>query len=155
VASTPDHSQETSPYLMKSAGRASEAEIAKTSLGQNLLMKIVSQHERQYGIFHYVENYSPYALHRDKWLRRDTSYIYAVGVLTIVDSNKVDWVSVYIGSQRDLNADSFSFIGRLIFERGENDDIERTIARFIACLDFERAFGGPIAPLIEDITDPS
>lgn len=77
----------------------------------------------------YRENTNEDAINGDAWLENQTSYIYRVGVLAFIDANKCDWVTVLIGHER--NPDQFEFIGKLHWRDGENDDIGRSLGRYL------------------------
>lgn len=62
------------------------------------------------------------------WLTSRTSYIYNVGVLAAIDSNKCDFVHVVIATQRGINSDP-ELKGYFYFNQGENDDMGRVIQR--------------------------
>ena len=64
----------------------------------------------------------------DAWLENSTSYIYKIGIVAAIDSNKCDWVYVAIGMQRTEHSSPI-VIGTLHFKEGENDDMGRTIKR--------------------------
>lgn len=64
------------------------------------------------------------------WLKSETSYIYNVSVLAVIDRNKCDFVDLFIASQKNENY-SPTFIGHLKFPQGENDDIARVLKRAI------------------------
>lgn len=68
----------------------------------------------------------------DAWLDNNTSYIWTVGVLAVVDGNKRDWGYLFIGHQREPGA-PFEFIGKLHWADGENDDPKRCLGRYIKC----------------------
>lgn len=70
----------------------------------------------------------------DEWLENRTSYIYKVGVLCAIDSNKCDFVHIAIGTQRDQNSTP-ELKGSFYFDEGENDDMGRVIKRAIQCLE--------------------
>lgn len=84
------------------------------------------------GYWCYQESVSPDAL-TSAWLDNRTSYIWKVGVLTVIDSNKCDWVHLVVGMQRDDKSDPI-IIGELYFPQGENDDIARVLQRTIELL---------------------
>lgn len=66
----------------------------------------------------------------DAWLANNTSYIWKVGVLAQWDSNKCDWAYLFIGHEREPGR--HHFIGCLHWEGGENDDIGRSLPRYVA-----------------------
>ena len=76
----------------------------------------------------YAENENPDAL-TDDWLENETSYIWKVGVLAQTDSNKCDWARLFIGHEREPG--QCEFIGMLYWQGGENDDINRSLRRYI------------------------
>lgn len=82
----------------------------------------------------YSEDVNHDAANGDAWLERGTSYVWKVGVLSVVDGNKRDWGYLFIGHQRDPGA-PFEFIGQLHYASGENDDPGRCIRRAIECAD--------------------
>ena len=63
----------------------------------------------------------------DAWLENRTSYIWRVGVLAQWDSNKCDWMRLFIGHER--NPDQLEFIGCLYWQDGENDDVGASMSR--------------------------
>lgn len=81
----------------------------------------------------YAENINPDAINGEAWLENETSYIWKVGVLMATDSNKCDWVNVFIGHQRG-EGEAFEFIGHLFWRDGENDDIGRSLSRYLQCM---------------------
>lgn len=76
----------------------------------------------------YQENVNEDAL-TDAWLKTNTSYIWKVGVLAQWDSNKCDWMRLFIGHERGPGR--LEFIGMLYFQDGENDDIGRCLKRYL------------------------
>jgi len=82
----------------------------------------------------YHEDVNKDALTED-WLENSTSYIYKVGVLCAIDSNKCDFVHIAIGTQRDDKCTP-EIKGSFYFNEGENDDMGRVIKRAIECLEF-------------------
>ena len=72
---------------------------------------------------------NPDALDREKWLENGTSYIWRVGVLAQWDSNKCDYARIFIGHERRPN--QHEFIGVLHWRDGENDDIGRSLKRYL------------------------
>ena len=64
------------------------------------------------------------------WLARRTTYIWKVGLLAQWDSNKCDWAYLFIGHEREPG--QYQFIGCLHWEGGENDDIGRSLTRYLA-----------------------
>ena len=77
--------------------------------------------------FDYAENKNKDSL-SDKWLENRTSYIYNVGVLTAIDSNKCDFAHIVIGTQRGENSTP-ELKGYFYFGEGENDDMGSVIER--------------------------
>lgn len=96
----------------------------KKFLKEEILKKVVKP---EFYSFDYAENKNNDAL-TEKWLENRTSYIYKVGVLTAMDSNKCDFVHVVIGTQRDENSEP-ELKGYFWFGEGENDDMGRVIER--------------------------
>ena len=86
----------------------------------------VKEYENYYN-FYYSENENRDALTND-WLDNKTSYIYKVGVLCAIDSNKCDFVHVVIGSQRAEYSEA-EFKGYFYFKDGDNDDMGKTLER--------------------------
>ena len=68
----------------------------------------------------------------DAWLENQTSYIWKVGTLAQWDSNKCDYIHVFIGHERALGR--YEFIGMLYYSSGENDDPGRCLRRYPECL---------------------
>jgi hypothetical protein len=105
----------------------------------------------------YEEDVNPDALTR-AWLDNRTSYIWKVGVLTLADNNKLDWIHVLIGHEREPG--KLELVGRFDYEDGENDDPARSVARAVelmgvACrvfrVDPHDRFGiGPAVPGLDD-----
>lgn len=83
----------------------------------------------------YAESISPDAIDGDKWLESRTSYIWKVGVLSVVDGNKSDWAHLFIGHWRSPEHDC-ELIGHLFWFDGENDDIARSLARYLKCAEY-------------------
>ena len=54
----------------------------------------------EYYTFDYKEDVNKDAL-TDDWIENRTSFIYKVGVLTAIDSNKCDFIHIVIGTQVD------------------------------------------------------
>ena len=81
----------------------------------------------------YNEDINPDAINGDAWLDNNTSYIWKVATLSLIDSNKCDFVTVFIGHKRSPSHDP-EFIGELYWQDGENDDIGRCLERYIECL---------------------
>lgn len=71
----------------------------------------------------------------DDWLKNGTSWIYKVGVLVVIDANKCDFMWILIATQRN-EFESYEFIGLLHFNKGENDDVARTLNRVMKELKF-------------------
>lgn len=69
----------------------------------------------------------------EAWLENRTSYIWKVGVLTLIDNNKADFIHVAIGTQRMPQA-SPVVVGYFHFKEGENDDPTRVIERAVNLL---------------------
>lgn len=90
----------------------------------------------------YQENVNPDALDRDAWLDNNTSYIWKVGVLSQIDSNKCDYVRLFIGHERAPGR--FDFIGMLHWAGGENDDIGRSLGRYLKA-------AGAVHPVFEEL----
>ncbi len=69
----------------------------------------------------------------NEWLEQGTSWVYKVGVITVIDANKCDWVYFAVGIQKykDSNVD---VIGHFGFANGENDDIGRVLERAMELL---------------------
>lgn len=88
----------------------------------------------EYYHFKYSEDVNNDALSED-WLENRTSYIYKVGVLAAIDSNKCDFVHVAIASMRGENSMS-EIKGYFHFDKGENDDMGRTIERAFKLLQY-------------------
>lgn len=65
----------------------------------------------------------------EAWLARDTSYIWRVGILTQVDANKADHVTIFIAHEREPGW--LQYIGCLHWEGGENDDLGRSLTRYL------------------------
>jgi len=66
------------------------------------------------------------------WLDNETSYIWKVGVLSVVDGNKRDWGYLFIGHHRKPNY-PFEFIGELCWGNGEKDDPGQCLERYLKC----------------------
>lgn len=86
----------------------------------------------EYGVIEYREDLNPDAL-TDAWLKNETSYIYKVGVLSLIDANKCDWIHLVIGIQRGKDS-RVEIIGKLSFTDGENDDPGRVLKRAMRLL---------------------
>jgi hypothetical protein len=69
----------------------------------------------------------------NKWLDSQTSFVWKVGVLSIIDSNKCDWVHFALAIQKTPHSE-IDIIGHFNFCDGENDDIGRVLKRMIGCL---------------------
>lgn len=78
----------------------------------------------------YRENTSPYAIDGDAWLKAGVSYIWKIGVMALIDPNKCDWVHLLMFHHREPGREP-EFIGKLYWRDGENDDIGRSLARYI------------------------
>lgn len=114
---------------------------------KNFLLAIAEEKHAEdiadgYDSVNYKEDINPYAIDGDKWLDTHTSYIWKVGVLTLIDSNKCDYVYAFIGHQRSPDH-APEIIGQLYWKDGENDDIGRSLVRYVKCLSF-------IHPVFED-----
>jgi len=79
----------------------------------------------------YAESTNDDAL-TDAWLENRTPYIWRVGVLAQWDSNKCDWMHAFIGHEREPG--KLEYIGQLYWQDGENDDIGRSLARYVRLL---------------------
>lgn len=77
----------------------------------------------------YAEDTNPDAINGDAWLDNNTTYIWKIGVLAQIDSNKRDHASLFIAHERQPGR--FEFIGMLNWNGGENDDIARSIQRYV------------------------
>ncbi len=100
---------------------------------QNYLTAIAEQnHDTGEASVIYKEHTNPDAICGDEWLEKGTSYIWKVGTLALVDSNKCDWVILLIGHKRSENA-KCEHIGTLHWLDGENDDIGRCLDRYLDC----------------------
>ena len=86
---------------------------------------------------HYVESTSPDAIDGEKWLENHEPYIHKIGVLALVDSNKAVWAYAFIGHWREPDH-PLEFVGHLRWRDGENDDIARSIERYVKCLEMCR-----------------
>lgn len=76
----------------------------------------------------YQNDVNPDAIDGDAWLENNTSYIHEIGVLTLIDSNKCDFIHVYFGQKRKPDWEP-EVIGRMHWRDGENDDPARTLKR--------------------------
>jgi len=90
-------------------------------------LKAISEFNDEWTTWDYSEDVNEDAL-TDAWLENRTSYIYRVGVLCAIDSNKCDWMHIAIGTQRRKNSD-IELKGVFNFNKGENDDMGRVIGR--------------------------
>ena len=90
-------------------------------------LKGISEFDDDWTNWQYSEDVNEDAL-TDAWLDNRTSYIYKVGVMCAIDSNKCDWVHVAIGVQRSENSD-MELKGVFHFNEGENDDMGRVVDR--------------------------
>lgn len=108
----------------------------KTALEKFLRQKIKEIRPQVFNtdLYHvcYTENISSDALTGD-WLANGNSYIWKIGVLAATDQNKCDFVRVFIAHERKPNR--FDYIGELYWQDGENDDIGRSLARYISILE--------------------
>ena len=90
-------------------------------------LNTVSELSDEWTHWDYSEDTNTDAL-SDEWLDNRTSYIYKVGVLCAIDSNKCDWAYIAIGTQRtDQHAPEVK--GVFHFNQGENDDMGRVMDR--------------------------
>ncbi len=89
----------------------------------------------EYGIINtsYAEHCNDDAIDGDRWLETGTSYIWKVGLLGVVDSNKADWGWLHIAHQRDDESKP-EIIGALHWAQGENDDVGRCLQRYVYAL---------------------
>lgn len=78
----------------------------------------------------YAEDQNDDAL-TDAWLEKRTSYIWRVGTLAVIDSNKRDWAILFVGHEREPG--KLELIGRLNYVDGENDDPGRSLQRIALC----------------------
>lgn len=69
----------------------------------------------------------------NKWLDNGTSFVWKVGVLSVIDANKCDWVYFALGIQKTPHSE-IDIIGHFCFSDGENDDIARVLKRMMGCL---------------------
>jgi hypothetical protein len=74
----------------------------------------------------YRENVHPDAL-TDRCYESHTSFIWKVGVLSVIDGNKMDWMNVLMGYE--VRPGHFEIIGEFKFEQGENADLAWTLHR--------------------------
>ena len=79
----------------------------------------------------YQASTNPDAIEGDRWLENGTSYIWRIGVLAQIDSNKCDYARLFIAHEREPGW--FEFIGELYWQDGESDDIGRSLARYLDC----------------------
>lgn len=86
----------------------------------------------QWANWQYSENCNPDVLDRT-WVEKRTPFIYKVGVMAAIDSNKCDWAYIAIGAQRHEGSE-IDIVGHLKFKNGENDDMGRTMKRAFALL---------------------
>ena len=104
---------------------------SKSSMKEFLLQKAdLSEYLKEWCQIKYRENINPDAINGDAWLDKGTTYIWKVGVLAVIDANKCDWVQVLIGHQRSPDR-PMEFIGKLNWQDGENDDIGRSLDRYL------------------------
>lgn len=102
----------------------------------NILQQFLQKHAEETiitaeAVIQYAEDVNPDAAN-ETWLESQTSYIWKVGVLTLIDRNKSDWAYLFIGHQRKPKGDC-QFIGKLYWEGGENDDPAASLERYIKC----------------------
>ena len=97
-------------------------------------LKSISEFNDEWTSWEYSEDVNEDA-NTDAWLENRTSYVYKVGVLCAIDSNKLDWIYAAIGTQRK-DGSGFEIKGTFHFERGENDDVGRVIKRALDCMKF-------------------
>ena len=64
-----------------------------------------------------------------QYLEKDCSYLHKVGVLALIDGNKFDFCTLFIGVTDAY--DDNQFIGKLNFNDGENMDLARLLARMV------------------------
>jgi len=64
-----------------------------------------------------------------KHLEKDCSWLHKVGVLALIDGNKLDFCTLFIGVTDAY--DECQFIGKLDFNGGENMDLARLLARMV------------------------
>ena len=69
----------------------------------------------------------------EAWLKNHTSYIWKVGVLTLVDANKCDWGYAWIGILRN-DTSLPELVGKFMFPDGENTDVFRVVQRAVALM---------------------
>lgn len=81
----------------------------------------------------YVECVNPDAIDDDKWIDNGTSYIWKIGFLLIKDSEKNDSVMIHIAHERLPGA--FQYIGRLCWNDGDNDEMNRLFRRYANLFD--------------------
>ena len=106
-------------------------------------LKSINNFDYEWTNWEYSESVNDDANSED-WLKNGTSYIYKVGVLCAIDSNKCDWVHVAIGTQRTEKSQPI-VIGTLNFEEGENDDMGRVINRAVKLINYTHpAFEGAV-----------
>lgn len=103
----------------------------KEMLKAELLKKIEDVQDYS---FDYLENKNDDAL-TDAWLENRTSYIYKVGVMTAIHSNKSGIAHIVIGVQRG-GGEKFApeLKGYFYFSKGENDDMGQVIHRALGLL---------------------
>ena len=90
-------------------------------------LKRIFQFDEDWTHWEYNEHLNTDAI-SDAWIENNNSFIYRVGVLSAIDSNKCDWVHVIIGVERSKDT-KFKVIGEFHFNQGENDDIGRVMDR--------------------------
>ena len=64
-----------------------------------------------------------------QFIEKDCSWLYKVGVLALIDGNKWDFCTLFIGVV-DQHA-ACQFLGKLDFSDGENMDVARLLARMV------------------------
>jgi len=97
-------------------------------------LKSISEFDDEWTSWEYSEDVNEDA-NTDAWLENRTSFVYKVGVLCAIDSNKLDWIDIAIGTQR-IEGSEFEVKGTLSFHRGENDDVGRVIKRAVDCMKY-------------------
>lgn len=63
----------------------------------------------------------------DGWMVDGSSFIWKVGLLAVVDSNKADWVKVLIATEHQPGC--VEMMGKMDFPKGVNDDVGRVLNR--------------------------
>lgn len=64
-----------------------------------------------------------------RFIEKDCSWLHKVGVLALIDGNKFDFCTLFIGVT-DAH-DECQFIGKLDFSQGENMDLARLLTRMV------------------------